>query len=520
VLVLLSGTIVLVLLALGQFVVERQGNLGWDDADYLARGLRLARTIESDGPSAIGLIIKERPKPPWLIGWVEMMALIVGRQRFDTLLVLSSVLPYGLLLVASAAIAGRMAGRVAAILAVLALAASPMGLAFGAKVMVETFMGLWVLGLYWGLARSLVRPTAARAAFLGGACGLAALTKLTVVLFAAGPAVYVAHRCWRHGPGPDWRRRAAALGLAFAIPVGIIAGPWYARNAAATIQFARFSAQFDRARTGGQGPSQSPRWTRPVEQMERVAGWPVVLALPIALVGWRRRGPSLAGADHDAEAVEFTRVTQAGLAAGSVMLLVPSYHDVRFLLPIWPSVAIVLAIGWTRAVALVSGAYRSILVAGLASGLTVAVAFGHVQMRGQQGTRTYWAAARMIDHMVETYHVKVLGNLGNGADWNVCKTCLINETRDRPGTCIVQHDLSKLDPGPFAQLAGRLDAVVVLDRSAIDPAYLTAAPAMNRGHASLPLLETAEWSEATDLPAIDGLPPLRVFVRRQRLAQR
>ena len=35
-----------------------------------------------------------------------------------------------------------------------------------------------------------------------------------------------------------------------------------------------------------------------------------------------------------------------------------------------------------------------------------------------------------------------LANVGNIADWNVCKTGLINELRDNPNDCFVLHDLS------------------------------------------------------------------------------
>ena len=74
----------LVLGLLAGLVVRRQGNLAWDDADYLRRGLTNVRLAESAGvwwvvPRALGRVYLEQPKPPWLVAWIELGALVFSR---------------------------------------------------------------------------------------------------------------------------------------------------------------------------------------------------------------------------------------------------------------------------------------------------------------------------------------------------------------------------------------------------------------------------------------------------------
>ena len=71
--------------SLTRIVVLREGNLAWDDADYLQRGLRIARLSVSRGgldvPRAIVETLRERPKPPLLAAWIEVVSLAIGRAR-------------------------------------------------------------------------------------------------------------------------------------------------------------------------------------------------------------------------------------------------------------------------------------------------------------------------------------------------------------------------------------------------------------------------------------------------------
>src|SRR6516162_570342 len=65
--------------SLSVLVVRREGNLAWDDADYLRRGLHNLNQAEMGGRLDLvrlaGKTLGERPKPPWLVAWIEAGAL-------------------------------------------------------------------------------------------------------------------------------------------------------------------------------------------------------------------------------------------------------------------------------------------------------------------------------------------------------------------------------------------------------------------------------------------------------------
>jgi hypothetical protein len=514
-------------LAVGWFVAQRQGNLAFDDADYLRRGLELARHIGDRGPWALGDVLSERPKPPWLVGWLGVVAALVGREHLTAVLVLTTALPYGLLLLAIAATVARWIDCRAAGLAVLAVVASPMGLMLAVQVMVETFLALWVLGALLSLAIMLVRPTPAHAAMLSIAVGLAALTKSTVGLFLIGPGLYVAARWWLPTwrflePLPSWRAWPRGTLLALVLPALLIAGPWYARNLGASLKFARQVARFEQLRGDGPEATSAPRWPRLVELASEVGGWPVVAAIPLGLLAMR---PGKRIKDHEEvrkdvderprEPGEFARVTLASLAGAVALGMIPDFFGSRYWLPIWPAVVLVLVGAWWRASErwgwAILGPVAALLVLGC-------VASGTGLARLPRFT-TYWAAHALIDHLVERHHVRSLATLGKSYDWNVCKTGLINETRNQPETCFALGELSKLPPAEAARRAERFDALLVLDRSAIPESYLASSPGQNRAYAIVEELITSGRFEPIAVPT-SGLPPLRVLLRRERLARR
>src|SRR5271166_1223102 len=92
---LLSSSLVLLIC----LVLVRHGNLAWDDADYLRRGLAEARHASSGTtvgvmPRLFASLIKEQPKPPLLVCWIALGTLLTGRAQIDMLMVYSSVLPF------------------------------------------------------------------------------------------------------------------------------------------------------------------------------------------------------------------------------------------------------------------------------------------------------------------------------------------------------------------------------------------------------------------------------------------
>ena len=164
----LTGVLAVIVLAfLTGLVVARKGNLAWDDADYLRRGLSNARLAEAAGPlrafpQAINGLLLEQPKPPWFVAWIEFGVHAIGRRHIDTLVLFATIVPYALLMAAVILAGRRLRGPWGGLLSLGCLAASPLSLAFGAKVMVETFLALWLLLVYAFTATLMVMPSRAR----------------------------------------------------------------------------------------------------------------------------------------------------------------------------------------------------------------------------------------------------------------------------------------------------------------------------------------------------------------------
>ncbi len=495
------GLAALLAVGVGAAILAKDGNLGWDDADYLRRGLELARRTSAGGPvAAIDGWLREGPKPPWLVGWIAAWALVLGRSTLDPLLITTTALPFGMLAVATAIVARRLGGSLAGVLAVLALAVSPCLLALGGKVMVETFLGLWVLLAIVAASALLARPTRGRAALLGAAIGLAALTKLTVVLLLAVPLIAVA--VWLARPGDDSRTRRRALTIA-AIVALALAGPWYARNARPAVEFGAFSARHNLVT----GAAVTPRSQRPWALAREVAGPVGLLALAIAGVGLARRGAT----PISDEARSFLALAGLGAGSAAIVLIGPSYFDPRFLAPTWPVAAVAVGIGLARLAESLQRPRAIVSVAGLL--LAAGVGWSGSRMIAEPSWPTAWGAGELIDELVAGHGVRHLGNVGNGPGWNVCKTGLINELRDDPAACFVLHDLSRADDRELAGRLGRFDAVVVLDPWAHPPGWLASSPGLNSAYPRIgPALTAAGFVPIA--PRTAGLPPLTVFVRR------
>jgi 4-amino-4-deoxy-L-arabinose transferase-like glycosyltransferase len=506
---------------LSLLVLTRRGNLSWDDADYLRRGLTDARLASTGNPillvpRALDRILLERPKPPLLVAWIELLALVLGRTNIDAIVLLASVVPFALLL-SSVAFLARRSGEWAGFFALAALVASPRALSFGGKVMVETFLGLWVLLALAFAGLLIIRPNRRIGVALGTVTGLALLTKLTAVMLLAGALIPFYLRIARREDARPARLRAVAWAMFVCLAV---AGPWYARNAASSVRFAVFSSRFNLVAEG------NPHVLGVGERLVKIAadlpGWPMAMALGIVSLSashrGRRWGAARAIALEDVEpALRLFRVlTCASTVVAAAVLLIPPYFDTRFLLPLWPALAVVVGGVVPRLIASTSNAWRTALGAGLAAGVAVSM-FGAL---AEPLATTRWGLAGLIDQLVARHGVSSLANLGNIEEWNVCKTGLINELRRNPGDCFVLHDLSgETFEGLKARLP-RFDAVVVLEPAAFPPGFLASAPGLNRGHSLVTerMLDDAGLTGAEDLPVAD-LPPMRVYVRRHGTAE-
>ena len=497
-----------VLAGLTWSVIANQGDLGWDDADYLRDGLKAANAARSAWPvepfRAAGALLRVRPKPPMLVGWIGLGGMIPALREPIRLIVHASVVPFAFLLFAVIGASRRLFGPRTTGMAVLAVVASPMALAFGAKVMVETFMALWILLAYFLAARQYECPRKALALGLGAALGLVVMTKMTAVLFLGVPGLWFGHRfVARHGA------RAGARWLPWVVaPFLLVAGPWYLDNLGEAIRFAAFSAQYNVIALGeARG---IPRIERPFALIEILLGGPLLGAVALScLAAVARKHPTWARSDSSRT---FLVLSILGAASGAVLLLIPPYFDPRFLLPIWPSLAVALSpalrdASWGGG-RILAVATNALLLAGLAGS---ASRVGTGEAHG-----TSWGARGLIDHLVSTYHVKTIYNVGNCADWNVSKTGFVNELRADPGDCFVLHDLSRADPEEYARRIPGADAVVALDRGRIPAGWFAYGPELNKGcDRMIDLLDHDRRFSRVAFPRERHLPPLLVYVKKK-----
>jgi hypothetical protein len=506
------------LLGLTFLVLNRRGNLGWDDADYLRRGLSCARLAAGDGgfsliPRTMSILVQEQPKPPFLVGWIMLGASMFGRSSLDFLLIQGSVLPFAILVLATVAMGRRSQGSWAGLLAVVLLVSSPRGLSFGGKVMVETSLALWVL-LALALAAELpARPTRRLGVALGLATGLALLTKVTTVLLLAGPIVPFGWWVARRGSDRTARLRALVWAIATCL---VVAGPWYVWNAPAALRFALSSAQFNLVAEGHSRVI--PTADRLFHLVADLPGWPLAVILGIASIG-RALGRE-PGDCRDLAVGLVSRLqtssSRFGLLVGTstlaatCLLLIPPYFDSRFLLPLWPSLA--LALGCSLA-AWLHGLGQWPRLA-LCAGLMVSLAASAAGLAREPVSATYWSVGRLLDRLVARHGATNLANVGNIESWNVCKTGLINELRRNPGDCFVLHDLSAESVEGLRGRLPRFDAVAVLEPSAFPRGFLSARPGLNRARSFIDAVVRAdpELVRAEDLP-LEGLPPLAIYVR-------
>ena len=500
---------------LARYVQLGEGNLAWDDADYLRRGLRVANIAEEQGGFApIREILRERPKPPLLAAWIAAWASVIPRGNVVALIEAGSVLPFGLLMAAVILVSRRQSPLIAA----LALASSPLTIAFGAKVMVETFLGLWILLAIHFAALVLDNPTRLRRFGLGASIGLAMMTKLTVALLLPAPAIaFLIVFLRRFGLGRTFSRMAITV----LIPTLLIAGPWYVRNGRAAVDFARFSSRYNVEAEGRS--DRTPTIERLESMASRVVGWPAMIAIGIGLSrGFRRRVESA-----NPLAADFTLLATLGALGGATILLIPAYFDPRFLLPIWPSLAVAcsgmfLNVGWAPPTLPVGERWALPTLRKVfgPTCLSIGLANSVYALSHEPRSTTPWAARSLIDQLVTTQGVRTIANVGNTADWNVCKTGLLNELRRDPGSCFVLHDLSAEDDAGFLRRVRRMDAVVVLDPSALPTEILDGAPGLNRASsgAGSRLRSDPEFAEVP-CSIRSGLPPLAIFVKKSKLSR-
>ena len=67
------------------------------DEVWLTARHAISGTTPAIVPRLLDRLILERPKPPLLVGWIALWAILTGRSHIDMLMVCSSVVPFLLL---------------------------------------------------------------------------------------------------------------------------------------------------------------------------------------------------------------------------------------------------------------------------------------------------------------------------------------------------------------------------------------------------------------------------------------
>ena len=123
-----------------------------------------------------------------------------------------------------------------------------------------------------------------------------------------------------------------------------IAGPWYALNTVKAVKFAIFSSRYDKV--AGDRSDRVSTAEHAAAIVGDLAGWPLAATFVSStfvgsVLAFRKRKSS---ADRETEQPEIQahlgRMAWLGFGTSAVVLLYPSYFDPRFLLPIWPVLAI------------------------------------------------------------------------------------------------------------------------------------------------------------------------------------
>ena len=228
---------------------------------------------------------------------------------------------------------------------------------------------------------------------------------------------------------------------------------------------------------------------------------------------WRSRGES-GSAKSGAEVLYQNGLARRSLAAA--VLFYPTYFDSRFLLPIWPVLAVGIGLSLFSAANGLAAIPRIAIGVGLAGSLLLA----SISVVREPNFATYWGTTELIDELVNRYGVSNLVNVGNCEAWNVCKTGLMNELREKPGSCFVLHDLTRAGEGRAERLLEQADAVVVLGRSDLSEAVMQVVPGLNRGYgAAVENLGRNPAFRQVPLQTTRGLPVVSVFVRRTEFGQ-
>ena len=302
----------------------------WDDAIYLSRSLVLYDTLTESGllRYAERFLSIADDKPPLLSALPTPVYLIAGRHRRVAYAV--NLLFLLILFVAVFRIARRFATARAGLLAVYLAATMPMLYGLSRWFLVECGLMAIVAMAICALWESDDLANTGKVVAFGFLSGIGLLLKFSFPLYILAPLLFCALRGWRAGA----RFKTA---LAFTLPVIVLAMPWYAVNFRSALKTA--------VDTGSAETMAQFFGTADVHSLGIIAAYlgqifnagPVLYfgALPILLIlVYRKLSPD----------------ARAGLwlcalwASPILFLLVWPSREVRYAAPLYPALAVALAV--------------------------------------------------------------------------------------------------------------------------------------------------------------------------------
>jgi hypothetical protein len=294
----------------------------WDDAWYLNGSLQMYDALTAGGilPYAREFFRVLGNKAPLITALTAPLYLSFGRDpRYGPLVNIPAMV---LLLVAVRAIATRLAGPRAGVLAVVIAGTTPLLYGLSRRFLVEYWLAALVAVAIWLLLESETLSRGWIVAAFGAVSGFGLLLKIAYPVYVAGPLLWF---LWQS------RSRGAALAR-IAVPVGVIAAPWYVVHAREAVERAWKSGFGAAAYDYG---SSSGAYLAAIAHGVFSEYWTVIALGVLIWLLWRRVG-----------------VPGAALlcfwAASALLFFVAPNKDIRFLAPLMPAFAVALACGLHR----------------------------------------------------------------------------------------------------------------------------------------------------------------------------
>ena len=435
-------------IAMAAISTARDGELGYDGAVYLERGLIHAEQVAQRGflalPHLLWSLMFEAPKPPLFHGLVAATALLAGREHLSALIFAAAVIPAFLLTLAVWELASVGGKPGAGCYGVATLFAMPLVVEMSGRLMVETTLTALVT---WGAVAAIRMGRSGNRVGgwigLGVVLGSSALTKLPGPAFAAPLLILAAVKVARRG-----NVRNAVRGVLLALGVAtLLAGPWYLRNGRAAIDFGVEAANSWAHEDAGES------WARPFRLLLAAFGWPLgstLIAVGISnFRAWRNR-------DGATRQLAFQVISVSLVTAAAVV--VPRNFEPRFWMP---CLGLVAAWGGRELDSWAGSRQRRLV---LVFGLGALVAFAASQnFRATPAPAPWGLTSQLNQRFADRGPGALLCNLGESPAWNRYKMRLMAELstiRPRPAVLDLLHEAPTND---LEATVARCDLVFLLD---------------------------------------------------------